>query len=403
MEYQYTRLSPLLCLNQRISGGPNLVQVITGPRQVGKTTAIKQFIEKAGLPSIYSTADSISPPDADWLSEQWERGRELSRKNGRAILVIDEIQKVTRWSDAVKKLHDEDISSDQELRVIVLGSSSLLIQKGLSESLAGRFELVPFGHWSFKECYDAFGLTLEQYIFFGGYPGALNILKSPGSGEDRWRDYVRNSLIEPVIGRDILMLTPVDKPALLRQVFAMACDHPAEIVAYVKLVGQLQDAGSTVTIASYLHILSAAGLIAPIQKYSGSMIRQRASSPKLIVLNNALVNTMKEQTQVTAFKDKSGWGRLVENAAGAHLVNSLALKGARVLYWREGENEVDFIVMKGRELAAVEIKSGRPRNTRGLSVFIKKHPAARKLVAGGDISLEDFFLLDPDKLLFGDN
>jgi predicted AAA+ superfamily ATPase len=370
-----------------------------GPRQVGKTTAIRQFLDTAGTPFIYDTADLLSPPSTSWIEEKWNEARMRAQINDRVILVLDEVQKVTRWSEAVKKFHDEDVHNGIHVRVVILGSSALMVQKGLKESLAGRFEIIPFSHWTFQECKNAFGISLDEYIFFGGYPGALAIYKED-KDELRWQQYVRDTLIETVIGKDILQLTSIDKPALLRQVFNLACAHPAEILSYTKMLGQLQDAGNTTTIATYLNVMSAAGLLVAISRYSGSMIRQRASIPKIVLLNNALINAAMTREFGYAKSKPELWGRLIENTVGAHLYNQLHNRGIEIFYWRDRDDEIDFVVKKGEKIIGVEVKSGRQKYGRGVDLFIKRFDGVSVLKVGGancDVGISDFLLSDPVK------
>lgn len=390
----FNRLSLLKPLERRLNSGPNLAQVIVGPRQVGKTTAIQQFLSGwKNSPSLYETADQLSPPDVNWVAEVWERARKRARSEGQALLVLDEVQKVPRWAEVVKKFFDEDKRFHHAVRTILLGSSALLVQRGLTESLAGRFEVIHFPHWSFDECSKAFGWNLQKFLFFGGYPGGANLLESPGGTDKQWQQYIRESLIETVLNKDILFLTPVDKPALFRQVFQLACAHPAEIVAYVKMLGQLHDAGNTTTIASYLNLLAAAQLVVPLQKYSAEKIRQRSSSPKLLVLNNALITATQLLEFESASKNASLTGRLVENAVGAHLFNTSLGTGMELFYWREGPCEVDFVIKRGPSILALEVKSNGDKNTKGLDLFLKRNPHAKMLRVGGekaDLTVEAF-------------
>jgi len=173
----------------------------------------------------------------------------------------------------------------------LLGSSPLLVQQGLSESLAGRFEILRIGHWSFSEMRDAFGLTVDQYLYFGGYPGSAALIND----EERWRRYLLDSLIETTLARDILLMNRVDKPALLRQMFRLGCEYSGQILSYQKMLGQLQDAGNTTTLAHYLDLLSGAGMLCGLSKFSSEVVRQRGSSPKLQVLNNGLMTAQSGQ------------------------------------------------------------------------------------------------------------
>jgi len=399
---KYLREKYLKTLEEHLRGGQNLIQVILGPRQVGKTTAIQHFLKSwTTSRAIYESADLLSPPNVHWIEEHWQRAREMVMRQKDALLVLDEVQKIPRWSEAVKKFHDEDKRSNLPLRTILLGSSALLVQRGLTESLAGRFETIYFPHWSLDECEKAFGWNLDQYLFFGGYPGGANLLLDSDYDEQRWQQYIRESLIETVLNKDILALTPVDKPALFRQVFQLACDHAGKILSYTKMLGQLQDAGNTTTIASYLHLLASAQLVLPLQKYSGSRLRQRASSPKLIILNNALANAVLVRDFKQTLSDKAEWGHLVENGAIAHLFNRGLGSGIEIFYWHEGDIDVDVVLKRGRELIAIEIKSNGKDKGNGIHAFLQKYPNAKSLRIGGDnadLTIEEFLKTQPEDL-----
>ena len=291
-------------LQENLARPVHILQILVGPRQVGKTTAVHQFLEKWPDPKLYATADQLTPPDTKWLAKTWRQARKLT--GNKPLLVIDEIQKVPRWSEAVKMLHDEDIRAKRHLRVILLGSSALLLQRGMQESLTGRFQLIHGPHWSYSECREAFGWNLDQFLFYGGYPGAVPFIDEFTA----WKDYIQNSLLETVIGRDIPSVHRINQPALFRQTLALACQHPAEIISLQKLLGQLQDRGSINTLANYLELLAGAFLIEPIRKYSPRAIRVRASSPKLIVRNNALVTALRGVPFEETMKDRSFYGRL---------------------------------------------------------------------------------------------
>lgn len=356
------------------------VQVVAGPRQVGKTTLVRQAIAAIDRTAHVASADDPGLRDRPWLEAQWLVGRVLadaSREAG-AILVLDEIQKVPDWSEIVKRLWDEDTAAGHNLRVVILGSAPLLVQRGLGDSLAGRFEILRLGHWSFAEMRDAFGWDVERFLVFGGYPGSVPLVDDP----DRWRAYVLDSLIETTLSRDILLLNRVDKPALLRQLFRLGCDYSGQIVSYQKLVGQLQDAGNTTTLAHYLALLGDAGMVTGLQKYAGSRLRQRGSSPKLIALNTALVTAMTGRSAADVAADRDVRGRLVETAVGAHLV-ATAGRDIDVLWWREGDREVDFILAGRSGVLAIEVGSGRPKpSLPGLAAFKRQYGAARTLLIG---------------------
>lgn len=369
----------------RVREPRRFIQVLAGPRQVGKTTLIRQVLEEADLPSHYASADAATLQDRAWVEAQWEIGRLRTRdREHGALLVLDEVQKVTAWSEVIKRLWDEDSAAGLPLRVVLLGSAPLLVQQGLGESLAGRFELIRIGHWSYGEMRDAFGWDVERYLYFGGYPGAAPLATDP----DRWASYILDSLVETTLSRDVLLLTRVDKPALLRQLFRLACDYSGQIVSYQKMVGQLQDAGNTTTLAHYLQLLEGAGLVAGLQKFSGSRVRQRGSSPKLLVLNTALMSALSGLAVDEARMDRNVWGRLVGSAVGAHLVNA----GVEVFYWRERGLEVDYVVRRARTVVAFEVKSGWSKGTHpGLDAFKRVFPSVRALLIGpGGIPLEEF-------------
>jgi uncharacterized protein len=376
-------------LLRRLDEPRRFLQVLAGPRQVGKTTLARQVMEAGHLPAHYASADEPTLRQRSWLEQQWDLARLKARQSrGGALLVLDEIQKVPGWSGAVKLLWDADTHAHLSLKVVLLGSSPLLVQSGLAESLAGRFEIIPVPHWSFREMREAFGWNLEQFIFFGAYPGAAPLIGEP----ERWRRYIVDALIETTLSRDILLLTRVDKPALLRQMFRLGCDYSGQILAYQKMLGQLHDAGNTVTLAHYLQLLQGAGMVAGLSKYSHGQVRQRGSSPKLQVLNTALMTAQSGRSLAEARQEGNYWGRLVESVVGAHLLNTSLGSNLEVTYWRERNQEVDFVLRQGRSLVALEVKSGRGRDSLpGLEAFARQFKPKRQLQVGGQgIPLEDF-------------
>lgn len=378
-------------LLRRLRERRRFVQVVAGPRQVGKTTLVLQTLARLGTPYVFVSADEPTLRDAAWMAAQWERARVEARgAAGGAVLAIDEVQKAPHWSETVKRLWDEDGRSGLPLRVVLLGSSPLLVQQGLTESLAGRFEIIRAPHWSLAEMRAAFGFDLETYLTFGGYPGA-----APLAGDrERWRRYLLDALIETTIARDVLLMTRVDKPALLRRTFALGCRYSGQILSYTKMLGQLQEAGNTTTLAHYLELLTGAGMLTGLSKYAGEVVRQRGSSPKLQVFNTALMTAIAGSPDVT--RDPAFRGRLAESAVGAHLVNAAADHDLEVFYWRERDREVDFVVSSGPDLLAIEVKSGaaRPRQP-GLDAFLRAFPPARPLVVGGDGVPVEAFLERP--------
>lgn len=380
----------LAVLTARLAEPRHFIQVVAGPRQVGKSTLVQQATQGLSVPVRHASADEPTLRDAHWLAQQWEAARLSMQDEQGAVLVLDEIQKIPTWSETVKRLWDEDTRSGRMLKVVLLGSAPLLIAQGLTESLAGRFEVIPLSHWSYAEMQAAFGWSLDDYVFYGGYPGAARLIGEP----ERWSRYILDSLIETSISRDVLLLTRVDKPALLRRLFELACRYSGQILSYTKMLGQLQDAGNTTTLAHYLELLAGAGMVRGLPKYAGDTARSRGSSPKLQVLNTALMTAGSGYTLAEAKADPEYWGRLVESAVGAHLANA-AMRGECALhYWRERNHEVDFVVKTGRTLTTIEVKSGRaPQAHVGTAAFVQAFKPQRTLLVGGDgIALESFLL-----------
>ena len=375
-------------LAERLAEPRRFLQVVAGPRQVGKSTLVQQVTDQLGLPVRYVSADEPTLRGTDWISQQWEAARLEAKGKAGAVLVLDEVQKIPAWSETVKRLWDEDTRKRRPLRVVLLGSAPLLIAQGLTESLAGRFETLRLPHWSLSEMREAFGWSLEQYLYFGGYPGAAPLIKDPA----RWSRYIADSLIETSISRDVLLLTRVDKPALLRRLFELACRYSGQILSYTKMLGQLQDAGNTTTLAHYLDLLAGAGMVCGLPKYAGDAARTRGSSPKLQVLNTALMTVTTGVSLEEAKSDREFHGRLVESAVGAHLANAAAAGEYELFYWRDRGQEVDFIVRSRNRLVAIEVKSGRaPQAHSGTAAFAGAFKVKRTLLVGGDgISVEDF-------------
>ena len=377
-------------LLRRLREPRRFIQVLSGARQVGKTTVARQVAERSGLPLRYASADEPTLRDAGWITAQWEAARLLVREAGAdgALLILDEVQKVTGWSDVVKGHWDADSYAGRPLKVVLLGSAPLLVQRGLGDSMAGRFEVLHLPHWSLVEMRAAFGWSTDQYLFYGAYPGAASLVDQP----ERWARYIRDALIEPTIARDVLLLSRVDKPALLRRLFELGCAYSGQILSYTKMLGQLQDAGNTTTLAHYVDLLAGAGMITGVPKYAGGAARRRGSSPKLQVFNTALITALSGLTLAEAQADREFHGRLTESAVGAHLVNASAGGVCEVFYWRDRGREVDFVVRSGRKLTALEVKSGRaPAALPGLDAFVEAFRPHRTLVIGGDgIAIEEF-------------
>ncbi|MFZ5875735.1 MAG: ATP-binding protein [Nitrospirota bacterium] len=377
-------------LTRRLAEPRRFIQAVAGPRQVGKTTLVRQVIEATGGEARFASADEPTLRGREWIEQQWEAARLTARDAGKsgAVLVLDEIQKISGWSETVKRLWDEDTRARRPLKVVLLGSAPLLIARGLTESLAGRFEVLRLPHWSFAEMKAAFGWSLDTYLFYGGYPGAAPLIRE----HDRWARYIIDSLIETTISRDVLLLSRVDKPALLRRLFHLGCRYSGQILSYTKMLGQLHEAGNVTTLAHYLDLLAGAGMITGLQKFAGDVARQRGSSPKLQVLNTALMTAQSGMTLKEARGDRAFWGRLTESAVGAYWANAAATGACEVFYWRDRDKEVDFVVRAGRGLVAIEVKSGRVREAQaGVAAFAQAFKPKRTLLIGGDgIPVEQF-------------
>lgn len=391
--FERPHLQPLI---NRMQEPRKFIQVILGPRQVGKTTLVNQLVQKYPFGSFVVSADAIGAYNTYWLEQQWEIARiKLAQTGGKEfLLVVDEIQKIDNWSEIVKSLWDQDTKNNIPLKVVVLGSSRLLIQQGLTESLAGRFETTFMSHWSYSEMQAAFGWNEQQYVYFGGYPGSASLV----SDEQRWKQYVRESLIETSISKDILMLTRVDKPALMKRLFELSCNYSGQILSYNKMLGQLKDAGNSTTLSHYLSLLSTAGLVTGIEKYSNNIIRKKSSSPKFQVHNTALISAQSNTSFEEAIGNPAIWGRLVESAVGAHLLNQAVSGDFTLSYWREGNDEVDFVIEQ-KQLIGIEVKSGATENTSGMAAFKKKiHPDKILLIGNTGLTWKAFLQMKSGEL-----
>ena len=380
-------------IRKRLEEPRRFIQVVMGPRQVGKSTVVKQVLQDIDLPFLLFSADNVPASNSAWVSNCWAavRSQKESKAYGSVILVIDEIQKIANWSEVVKKEWDDDTFHNLDIRVLLLGSSRVMLEKGLSESLAGRFEEIRMSHWSYAEMKECFGYTLDQYMFYGGYPGAAELIAEP----DRWEQYIQSAIIDTTINKDILMDTPISKPALLRQTFELGAAYSGEVLSLSKMLGSLQDAGNTVTLAGYINLLDESGMLCGIQKYSIDTARRRASIPKLQVYNNALKAIFNPYTFQQAILDRRAWGRIFESSIGAWLVSQAFVHRFEVFYWRERDLEVDFILRKKGIVIAIEVKSNAEKNTKGLNSFKERfNPKAAFIVGDGGISPTDFLTMD---------
>ena len=385
-------------LKRRLLEPRNKIQTISGPRQVGKSTMVKQVLQETDGPYLSVSADNVPKTDTFWISEMWAtaRARMKAANSPEFLLVIDEVHKLDNWSEAVKKEWDDDTRDDLNIKVVILGSSRLLLKDGLTESLAGRYELIRMPHWSFNEMHEAFGLDLDQYIYFGGYPGGAMYIHD----ERRWRRYIKDSIIAPAIERDILTTKTIYKPALMRQLFDLGCLYSGKELSLNKMLGQLQDAGNVTTLASYLNTLKEGHLLCGLQKYARDEARKYNSVPKLMVYNTALLTAQTNTTFHGAFTSPNLWGRWVESAVGAYLLSQADEYDFRLFYWRENDDEVDFVIEDGGQCIAIEVKSGRRGTNNGLKTFNDKFHPRHSFVVGTDgISIEEFLTWDIGNLL----
>jgi predicted AAA+ superfamily ATPase len=365
-------------LQSRIESKTALVQVVLGPRQVGKTTTTLKLLDEhyAGRFN-YLSADNVFNPDAGWLSSAWEQARSEKK-----ILVIDEIQRCFNWAETIKSLWDRAKRDKQRISCILLGSSSLEIQKGLTESLTGRFQLVRVPHWNFAESRLGYKLSFDDFLHYGGYPGSYHLI-----GTDDWYDYVKNSIVATVVEKDILQFNRVKNPALFRQAFELLISYPAQEISYTKLLGQLQDRGNVDLIKHYISLYEGAYLIKSLDKFSSKTIKVKSSSPKIITLAPA-ITSLSFRAKFTAEER----GRAFEALVGAQLVRT----GEPLYYWREGAHEVDFVLKSGRTIWAIEVKSGRVKSSKGLVEFKDQFPQSKVAI----VTPENYELFENDPIGF---
>ncbi len=375
------------------------IQVIAGPRQVGKTTMIKQVLQTLSMPARFFNADGVNADDKDWIADRWNEARALQRFNKypEMLLVIDEIHKIDNWSEQVKREWDADTFNDTNIKVVLLGSSRLLLKQGLTESLAGRFEIIPMGHWSFAEMQEAFGWDINQYIYYGGYPGSASYI----SNEARWRRYMRDAIVAPAIEKDVLQTTYIYKPALMHQLFLLGCAYSGELLSYNKMLGLLQNIGNATTLVNYLKVLGESKLLIGLPKYVMDTSRKYRTIPKLQVFNNGLLTALTDGVSFEkVYTNPQKWGRWVESAVGCYLLDKADELECNLFYWRENNEEVDFVLQKSDRLLAIEVKSGKRQNNMGLSVFRNMYHPNHSLVVGGNaMPLEEFYRGNLEQLL----
>lgn len=384
-------------IKSRLEEPRRFIQVIVGPRQIGKSTVVKQVLSDIEVPYLFYSADDVPASDRAWIADCWGAARSVkeSKKYSEFILVIDEIQKIANWSEIIKKEWDSDTFNDCDIKVLLLGSSRVLLEKGLSESLAGRFEEIRMSHWSYTEMRDAFNLSLSEYMYYGAYPGAVPLM----GDYERFQQYIQSAIIDSTINKDILMDSPVGKPALLRQTFELGSAYSGELLSLNKMLGTLHDAGNTSTLVSYLNLLNDSGLLCGLQKFSIDTARRKASIPKLQVYNNALKLAYLNTSFENALTDRRLWGRIFESGIGTYLINQAFKHRFDVFYWRDRNMEVDYILKKGNSVVAIEVKSNSEQRTEGLDVFRQKFSPKRSFIVGdGGIAPEEFLTMDVNTL-----
>ncbi|MBD5308840.1 MAG: ATP-binding protein [Bacteroides sp.] len=380
-------------IKSRLEEPRRFIQVVMGPRQIGKSTVVKQVVQDIAEPYQFFSADNIPASNSNWLSNCWSAARSLMTNQGldSMIIIIDEIQKIANWSEAVKKEWDDDSFHNRNIKLLLLGSSRVLLEKGLADSLAGRYEEIRMSHWSFPEMRDCFGFSLDEYLFYGGYPGAAPLINDP----DRFEQYIQSAIIDASINKDILMNTPISKPALLRQTFELGAAYSGSLLSLTKMLGALQDAGNTSTIAGYLNVLGDSGLLSGLQKFSIDLARRKASIPKLQVYNNALKTIYEPLTLKDAVMNRKAWGHIAESGIGAFILNEAFKKRIEVFYWRDRNNEVDFVLRKKNSVVAIEIKSNAEKKTEGLDKFKEMfNPKEAFIVGDGGLKTSDFLEMD---------
>jgi len=361
---QVIRLPFVDALRSSLADASPLIQVVLGPRQVGKTTGVRQLMDEWSEGQVhFASADGEIARPGDWVEGQWETARSVNAD----LLVVDEIQKVENWSERVKALWEEQYGAKAKLKVVLLGSSSLSLQRGLRESLAGRYEVHRVFHWNPIESRESYGISSAEFLLFGGYPGSYRFVDD----RTRWVSYVRDSIIDAVIGRDILSLVRVKSAALFRQCFEIATSYAAQEISYTKLLGQLQDKGNTDLVKQYLDHFEGAFLLKQLQKYSNKATLRRSSSPKIVPMCPALYSV-----ELDADLGPEERGRSFEVMVGA----ALSRFPGKLFYWRERSFEVDYVYKYGKRLVAIEVKSGRKKSSRGLRKFREKFPQAETLI-----------------------
>jgi uncharacterized protein len=364
----FIKLPFIHVIENNLASESSFLQVILGPRQVGKTTSILYYLEHIYKEAhLYVSADKVMNSDHTWIRECWQKARAEG-----ALLVVDEIQKIDQWAETIKSLWDEEKRRQQPIKCILLGSSSLDIQRGLSESLTGRFQLIQAHHWNAAESLAGYGISFEEFLKYGGYPGSYDLR----SQQEEWISYIRTSILSTVIEKDILLNNTVKSPALFKQAFDIIMSYPAQEISYTKLLGQIQEKGNTDLVKHYLRLYEGAYLLRALEKYSGKALKTRTSSPKILPLCPSMYFLELQEDYGPTER-----GHVFELIVGAQL-NRTSLP---LYYWREGQDEVDYVLVKGKTIWAIEVKSGRRKSSKGLEAFRKKFPTARLAIITMDV------------------
>lgn len=410
--HRYERAQVATLAQRLLCEPPERIFALFGPRQTGKTTIVDQALARyrreTARETLYCAADAVeegAPGGGDettsvrgrtrrqrlgakWITRRWNDARVRAERSGGCVLVFDEIQEIPRWSSVVERLWNADRGLRRRPQVVILGSTPLSVQSGLTESLAGRFEPFSVPLWSLREMEEAFGFDLQRYLYFGSYPGVAGVAVE--GAEDEWRTVVLDGCLRPIIEQEIVAFTRVEEPALMKHLFEMGAHYSGRVVSFTKLLGHFRDAGNTTTLSRYLDLLEAVGLVAGLSGYATAPLARR-SSPKLLVLNPALLTALSRFDFRDALADRSFWGQVVESAVGAHLFQTRP-PSAGLYYWRAGNAEVDFVLERGPHLLAIEVRSGAFRGARaGLAAFRAKYPHARTLPVGeGGVPVAEF-------------
>ena len=399
--HRYERAQVVTLAQRLLREPPERIVALFGPRQSGKTTIVDQALARyrreTARETLYRAADAPEAVrgggdtrtalpgrrrrqrlGAAWITRHWNDARARAERGGGCVLVFDEIQVIPCWSSVVKGLWDADRDLRRRPQVVILGSAPLSVQPDLAENLAGRFEPLSVPFWSLHEMEEAFGFDLQRYLYFGSYPGAAGLAVE--GREDQWRAVVLDGCLRPIIGREIVALTRVDEPALMKHLFEMGAHYSGRIVSSKELLGYFSDAKNATMLSRYLALLEAVGFVAGLSGYATGPPARR-SSRKLLALNPAVLTTLSRFDFRDALEDRAFWGRVVESAVGAHLFQTRRASDG-LYYWRAGNAEVDFVLERGHHLLAIEVESGARGAHAGFAAFRAKYPHARRLLVG---------------------